>query len=309
MTPKRQPTDRRPRRRAFSPSPTALEPRWTLSVVAGSAIAERRAGQSHHSAQVHIIRDVVYRDVPGDRQVIDLYLPPGPPPRGGRPVIVAIHGGGWRKFSKEEYEPTVAPLAKLGFIVAVPDYRLSRPASPTWPINLAEVRDAVRWVRAHAGETGANPNRIAAMGESAGGHLAAMLGTDLEASSTSARVQAVVDFYGPSDLAALDATSPAASGPIRQYLGAAPAQNPATYADASPVTHVSADNPPFLIVQGTADTVVTPSQSQELSATLSRAGVANRLVIVPGAGHGFRLQHGLLNEVASFLVAAMPAAN
>ena len=281
----------------------------SLSVAAVLGTLELRTHVPHDTAQVQIIREVVYRDVPGDRQVLDLFLPPGPPPPGGRPVIVAIHGGGWRRFSKEQYEPTVAPLAKLGFVVAVPDYRLSRPTAPTWPVNLAEVRDAVRWVRVHAGEIDADPSRIAAMGASAGGHLASMLGTDLETSSSSARVQAVVDFYGPSDLASLDATSPAASGAIRQYLGAANDHNPAIFADASPVTHVSAGDPQFLIVQGTADTVVTPAQSQELAAKLSGSGVRNRLVIVPGAIHGFGLRHGLLNEVTRFLATAMPGPN
>lgn len=305
MTTKRRPRGGRPRRRSFAPSTTWLEPRLTLSVAAVPGTVELRHHVPRHSAQVRIVREVVYRDVPGDRQVLDLLLPPGPPPPGGWPVVVAIHGGGWRKFSKEQYEPTVAPLARLGFVVAVPNYRLSRPAAPSWPINFAEVRDAVRWVRGHAGAIGADPGRIAAMGESAGGHLAAMLGTDLEASTTSARVQAVVDFYGPSDLAALVASSRAAAGPIRQFLGATPAQAPALYAAASPVAHVSPGDPPFLIVQGSADTVVTPSQSRELSARLTWAGVWNRLVIVPGAAHGFGLRRGLLGEVAAFLKGAM----
>ena len=142
------------------------------------------------------------------------------------------------------------------------------------------------------------------MGASAGGHLAALLGTDVGGPTDPARVQAVVDFYGPADLAALDAASPAASGAIRQFLGARPADAPALYEDASPVSHVSAGDPPFLIVQGSADPLVVPSQSRELAAKLTDAGVPNRLVIVPGAGHGFGLHVGrldLLKQVADFL--------
>ena len=93
------------------------------------------------AGQVHVVRDVVYRDLLGRSSGLDLFLPPGPAPPGGRPVVLAIHGGGWRKFSKEQYEPTARrALARLGFIVAVPDYRLSRPGAPSWPVNLDELR-------------------------------------------------------------------------------------------------------------------------------------------------------------------------
>jgi acetyl esterase/lipase len=133
------------------------------------------------------------------------------------------------------------------------------------------------------------------MGESAGGHLAALLGTNPGGPET--RVQAVVDFYGPTDLKALDASSPNASGAIRQLLGGSPAVVPQRYADASPVTHVSADDPPFLIVQGSADPLVTPVQSQSLASRLSSVGVKNRLITVPGAGHGFGLRIGRFDFV------------
>ncbi len=132
-------------------------------------------------------------------------------------MVIAIHGGGWRRFSKDDFGPTVAPLAKLGYIVAVPNYRLSSPGSPSWPANLIEVRSAVSWVRANAASLGVDPSRIAALGESAGGHLAALLGTD--PGSADSRVQAVVDFYGPTDLSTLEARSPDAGVAIRQYLG------------------------------------------------------------------------------------------
>ncbi|MDB5349831.1 MAG: esterase/lipase [Planctomycetota bacterium] len=272
---------------------------------------------------MRVEKNVTYRDVAGDRQKLDVYLPAGPAPAGGRPVIVAIHGGGWRKFSKEEYEPIVAPFAKLGYIVVAPNYRLSAPRSPSWPTNFEDVRDSVRWVRSHATELGADPNRIAAMGESAGGHLAALLGTypdgavnpdgpavgTSSAQVVSARVQAVVDFYGPTDLSALDARSAGASGPIRQFLGASPEQAPGRYASASPSSHVAATDPPFLIVHGSRDWLVNVSQSTGLADKLSSVGVPNRLEIIPGASHGFGLMVGgrnLLDEIDAFLSASMP---
>jgi acetyl esterase/lipase len=271
---------------------------------------------------VHVVRNVVYRDVPGDRQALDLIVPDGPVPAGGRPVVVAIHGGGWRKFSKEEYEPIVSPLAKLGYLVVVPNYRLSAPGSPSWPTNFEDVRDSVRWVRSHASEIGADPNRIAAMGESAGGHLAALLGTYPDGpihadgpptgavadGSVSARVQAVVDFYGPTDLTALDAQSRDAAGAIRQFLGAIPKDAPGRFLAASPTAHVTPDDPPFLIVQGAADTLVLPSQSRTLSDRLTAAGVPNRLIVIPSQPHGFGLDAGgkdLLGTIGRFLSDAM----
>lgn len=271
---------------------------------------------------VRIVRDVVYREVPGDRETLDLYLPTGPAPAEGRPVILAIHGGGWRKFRKEDYAPTVAPFAKLGYIVAVPNYRLSTKKAPSWPTNFEDVRDAVRWVRSHSGEIGADPGRIAAMGESAGGHLAAMLGTYPDGvvhsdappdearpdGTVSARVQAVVDFYGPTDLAALDARGGAATGPIRRFLGDTPNQAPSRYEAASPISHVSGDDPPFLIVQGADDELVNPSQSRGLADRLSAAGVPNRLIVLPGEAHGFGLhpnRRDLFREIAGFLATSM----
>jgi acetyl esterase/lipase len=165
--------------------------------------------------------DLVYRQV-GDRQArLDLYAPAEPPPSGGRPAVLAIHGGGWRGGSKADYGRMAAVLAQRGYVVAAIDYRLSKPGAPSWPDNVADVRAAVRWLRRHAAEYGVNPGRIVAMGASAGGHLAALLGTLPEAprprdepgrarpaaapdaASDSARVQAVIDFYGTTDLAAL----------------------------------------------------------------------------------------------------------
>ncbi len=330
----RMPQPRQGRRRSgprFVPDcPTALESRCLLSTVAGpvrpSFIIQV---DSHHVSSLHrhetnrlidtttrIERNVLYRDVPGDRQRLDVFFPGDPGPSAGRPVIVAIHGGGWRKFDKEQYEPAVTPFTKLGYIVVVPNYRLSAPRSPSWPGNFEAVRDAVRWVRSHAGELGADPHRIAAMGESAGGHLAALLGTfpdgpvpsTADANPVSARVQAVIDFYGPTDLAALDARSSVASGAIRQFLGASPEQDPGRFALASPLNHVSADDPPFLIVHGSMDWLVNISQSVNLAERLSSVGVPNQLDVIAGASHGFGLKVGgrnLLEEIDAFLTNSM----
>ena len=266
-----------------------------------------------------VLRNLVYR-TEGDRpERLDLYLPAGAPPIGGWPVVLAIHGGGWRQFSKEMYGPKVAPLVRAGFAVAAVDYTLSSPGRPSWPENFEDLRDAVRWLRANAAALSLDPGRIAAMGESSGGHLASLLGTVSDgplasggpssgtSSTAMSRVEAVVDFYGPADLAALVVDS--GGGPAAvQMLGDPPFQIPVAYRDASPVSHVSPDDPPFLIFHGEADPVVALRQSQVLAATLTSAGVPNRLVVFPRAGHGFGLSAGrgvVFRDVVGFLRAAL----
>jgi acetyl esterase/lipase len=265
------------------------------------------------------VANLVYESVNGRQEQLDLYLPGGTPPAGGWPVLIAIHGGGWRRFDKTEYGSKVAPMfTRSGIAVVAMNYKLSAPGAPSWPANFEDVRNAVRWTRVNADRYGLNPDRTAAIGESAGGHLAALLGTnpdgavtaggDPEAGSVygsvSARVGAVVDFYGPTSLAALDAESPEAAPAIEQFLGGKPDQVPRSYDDASPVNHVTAASAPMLILQGTADTLITPDQPLLLAQALSAAGVANRVITVPGAPHGFEFQPSgrkLMPEILAFL--------
>jgi acetyl esterase/lipase len=289
---------------------------WALEPLEGRALLS--SGQAHPHAHrhghghrlfasgppAHEVANLAYETGAGRQEHLNVYLPRGTPPPGGWPVLFAIHGGGWRRFSKDEYGPRVAAsFNPHGIAVVAMNYQLSAPGAPSWPANFEDVRNAVRWARVNAGVFGFDPNRFAAIGESAGGHLAALLGTnpdgpvttggdaaDLGGLAASARVQAVVDFYGPTDLAALDAESPEAALAIEQFLGGKPGRMPQTYADASPVDHVSATSPPMLILQGTADTLVTPDQSRVLANALTRAGVPNRLISVEGAPHGFEFE-------------------
>ena len=116
--------------------------------------------------------------VDGQSELLDVYTPHSPAPAGGFPVIVTIHGGGWRRFNKTEYGLRNANVfTRDGYVVVSPDYVLSAPGSPTWPVNFEDVQAAVRWVRSNAGTLGINPNEIVAEGESAGANLAALLGT------------------------------------------------------------------------------------------------------------------------------------
>ncbi len=277
-----------------------------------------------------VVSNITYT-VPGMApEKLDLYLPAGTPPAGGWPVILAFPGGGWRWASRQQYGQQVAVLTKAGFAVAGVDYAYagSTPnGSHTWPVPLEDAQQAVRWTREHAGAFHINPNEIVAMGDSAGGNLALLLGTypsgpvqaDSPPSGPSAdpnpvsdKVQAIVDFYGPTDLTALYNQSRSAVLPyFDTYLGGTPTQYPGRYAAASPSTYVNSTTPPTLIVQGLADDTNLPSQSTSLDAALTKAGVPHQFITISWATHGFGLDlvgFNLTGDVANFLDAALKGA-
>lgn len=301
---------------ALLPSLLALEGRALLAGFAGArslsavlslrpvttAMVERGAGRD-----VRVDSNVVYRQ-DGDRVLrLDVYLPKGPAPEAGWPVIVAIHGGGWSKGSKEQYGRFAAQMVRFGYAVVAPDYALARPGAASWPANIEDLREAVRWVKRNAGAYSINPDQIAAMGESAGGHLAALLGTSPGAPApdgVSAKVQAVINFYGPTDLAREVREKPPARRPIAQFLGAALGSNPALYSSASPLRQLDPEDPPMLQIQGSADPLVPVNQAVAMASALRGAGIAEELIIIRGAGHGFGFQvqgRNLLPRILAFL--------
>jgi acetyl esterase/lipase len=218
-------------------------------------------------------------------------------------VLVAIHGGGWRRFDKSGYGERIASaFVTLGYVVVAPNYVLSAPGQPSWPINLEDVQAAVRWVRGNASALRINGDEIAAIGESAGANLAALLGTSSPLDG-SASVSAVIAFSTPTDLTTLDQESPLAGLAAAQFLGGSPAQVPANYAAASPIDHVSAGDPPMFLVHGRQDPLVPASQSEELAAALSSAGIRHQLVLVNG-GHDldFPVRYSkLTSQILEFL--------
>jgi acetyl esterase/lipase len=242
-----------------------------------------------------VLRDVTYCSAARVALKLDLYFPrtaAGSP----TPVAVYVHGGGWSQGSKSlgGWELQVAEgLVTRGYLVAAVDYRLA--PQYKWPAQIEDVKCAIRFLRAHADAYHLDPDRIGAWGDSAGGHLVAMLGVagpsagfDGSGGYTdqSSRVLAVVDLFGPADLTA-GGWGPNASGVVQSVFGVSPGQPSDVLARASPVTYITADAPPFLIMQGDQDTTVPPSQSQELYTRLQAAGVPATLVIVHNAGHGF----------------------
>ncbi|WP_375424031.1 alpha/beta hydrolase fold domain-containing protein [uncultured Friedmanniella sp.] len=239
-----------------------------------------------------VLAGVPYATLPGVRPLeLDLYLPPaGPVPA---PVVVFLHGGGWRLGSRRSVGPAypgptaegTAPtpfevVAAAGIAVASVDYRLTGEA--TWPAQLDDAKDAVGWLRLRADDLGVDPARIAAWGESAGGHLAALLGL-------SGTVTAVAAWYPPSDLAALPGDTGADPGAPdsreAQLLGAPLAAVPELAAAASPVAYVAPGAPPFLLLHGRADRAVPWEQSERFAAALRAAHVAVDFVCYDDADH------------------------
>jgi acetyl esterase/lipase len=258
---------------------------------------------------VPIVDDVAYASL-SPAQRLDLYVPAGRP--GPIPLVVFIHGGAWMTGDKRaEYAVgVVALLLDQGYAVASVNYRLSDEA--IFPAQLLDVKAAIRWLRTNGPGKRIDPDRIAVAGESAGAHLAALLGTSagefelddpaLGSPGVSSAVQAVVDWYGPVDLVTADAQlaeNPNCAGSLRepgepdpassQLLGAPPDQVPALAATANPITYLTPGRevPPFLIEHGDFDCVVPYQGSVALHEAIEDFAGPGRsqLVIVPGSGH------------------------
>ncbi len=211
------------------------------------------------------------------------------------PLVVWIHGGGWEQGSYHQ-NPARA-MAARGYAVASIGYRLSSQAK--YPAQIEDCKAAVRWLRAHAAEYGIDPGRIGVWGASAGGHLAALLGTtarekrfdvgeNLDQSST---VRCVIDSFGPADFLhwgdpPLPASYDTANTAVARLLGGKVQEREELARLASPVSFVDKDSVPFLIMHGEKDPLVPVQQSVALDAALHKAGVESTLVIIPGGGHG-----------------------
>lgn len=229
--------------------------------------------------------NIAYGPQPAEK--LDLCKPLGAPVP--RPGILLIHSGGWITVSDTKdlpfYQTLCADLAKEGFIVANVNYRLASAlpngqvvAKDMWPAQLVDVQLAVRWMRTQARQIGLDPTRICAQGYSAGAQLAVFLGSLASnhpgdeaslLSNQSPKVSCVVDFYGPIDLTKV-------SYPDAYYalFGASNLYNTTVLRNASPVFDVSSQSAPTLIIEGTKDSVVPPSQAMELDQALQRHHVS-----------------------------------
>lgn len=206
--------------------------------------------------------------------LVDAYLP-GTPSPGLQPAVLFVHGGGWRQGSRRWWAGHARALtAATGWPTFTVDYDLD--SDRPWRAQPADVRGALAWVRANAGPFGIDPDRVALVGSSAGGHLALLVG------ATGGGARAVVSLAGVTDLTALD------EGELVTDLAAdmlrAPHGSP-RWTALSPVAHVDAGDPPMLLVTSDDDPVVPSSQSRAMATALARAGVPAELEVLPGAEH------------------------
>jgi acetyl esterase/lipase len=238
---------------------------------------------------VKVLAGLVYAERPTGKLELDLYLPTSKPAR-PLPVVVWVHGGGWNKGSKASC-PAVY-LAAEGYAVASINYRLTTVAK--WPAQIDDCHEAVRWLRTNAASHHLDAKHIGAWGSSAGGHLVALMGTlpTPADEKVSSRVQAVCDFFGPTDLLTMPPNLP--DRPLAQLekangallLGGVVKDHPDKAKAASAYYHTAKDNAPFLIVHGDKDPAVPLAQSQRFAAKLKESGATVTLRILPGAAHG-----------------------
>lgn len=252
------------------------------------------------AAMLHIETDIEYGKA-GERSLVLDMVRPESESATPRPVVVYVHGGGWRGGSKNGM--VKGPMAIMAltenYVGVSVGYRLSGEA--IWPAQIHDCKAAIRFLKAHAKKYHIDPNKIAVWGTSAGGHLVSLLGTsgdikDLDGANGSpdadTRVACVINFCGPSDFFTFAKTNPQFGGPaetsvVRLLFGGPADEKKVEATAASPITHISAGDPPFLIVHGTADTVVDVSQAEQLHTALEKAGVSSTLVKIEGGGHSF----------------------
>lgn len=243
---------------------------------------------------VELVPDVVYTERAA-RPLKMHILRPKTLPKEPMPAIVFLHGGGWFEGHPNRGLAALAHFAERGYLCASVEYRLSGEAR--FPAQIEDAKEAVRFLRAKAAEFQIDPDRIGVWGQSAGGHLAALVGTsggvkELEGAGGwqkfSSRVQAVVNWNGPVDFlepVQMKHWAERKSDAVVRLIGGEPEANREKALRATPATYATKDDPPFLIVHGDADEVVLPSQSESLHQALRRAGVDATLNVVKGAGH------------------------
>ncbi len=268
-----------------------FRPLLACLIVSGIFSSPSRVAAADEPA-VEIEKDIAYLG-PGREELADLYRPATAKPGEKRPGIVIIHGGGWTggvRNAKREINIGTT-LAQHGYVALSIDYLLQKKDAPKiWPQNLNDCKTAVRWLRANADKYQIDADHIGVIGGSAGGHLATMVGVTANSpdlapvgpySEYSSAVQAVVDLYGPiadNDKrigTLVDPSNPRAAELARQV---------------TPLSHLDRDDPPMLILHGTADTTVDVRDSEVLAEALTKAGVVNELIIIPDAPHTFHLQ-------------------
>ena len=272
----------------------------------------REAALKRFAETVEIRFDQPYAGNDNPKQQIDVYLPKKPAGKDPLPAVVFIHGGGWSGGDRKAYVAPASALAAGGKFVAFSvGYRLS--GEKTWPAQIHDCKAAIRWIRAHAKELNVDPNRIGVTGSSAGGHLVTLLGLTAgnkelegdvgEHSGQSSAVTCVINFCGPTDMAAALMQGEAAKtdDPAVRGLVGGPLKEKADVVKAtSPLTYVSKQAVPIMTVHGTADARVNYNNAEKLEAALKQAGTTHYLIPMVGAGHGIPMKPELAKRMEQF---------
>ena len=312
---------------SIAASPCMATRPFVIPVSESNVTVDRLPQPVVHTDKVTVFTDITYSTIPGFRPLkLDLYVPHS---KGPRPLVVFVHGGGWTTGTKRttanfaDFPGVLQELANRGFTVASVDYRLSSEAP--FPAALQDIKASIRFLRANAIRFGIDRNHVAVWGASAGAHLSALTAltsgeptlepADKSNPGQSDSVQAFVGWYGPYDIAKMlqkvQSDTAASGGPMSPeaktetegalaFFGCTmQGCPPGVLAAASPITHVDKNDPPALLIHGTADTSVPSSQSEELYNRLKASGVRVDLLLIDGVGHSWIGKNQPSTEAAS----------
>ncbi len=261
-----------------------------------------------HANEVERHDDIVFAQPDGAELLLNLRMPRGVE---NPPLVMFIHGGSWRAGDRKRCR--LEWVAMHGYALASIEYRYSSEA--LFPAQIHDCKGALRWLRAHQAKYGYDASRVVVAGTSAGGHLAALMGTSggvaaLEGGTAghadrSSRVQGVIDYYGPSDFVERSKNQPSKTddpkGGVYQLIGGPVQENLEAARTASPVTYLSADDPPFMILHGDADKTVFLDQSELLVSRCKETGIQVQLHVEKDGGHGWKETEEEKSLVLAFL--------
>lgn len=263
---------------------------WALMLICVVATCGTKAAPPQAPANVEFVPDITYATVDGEELKLNLSRPKDAAKP--LPLVLVIHGGGWAAGNRNGHNDLTWKFAQQGYVSATVSYRFA-PKYP-FPAQVQDVKAALRFLRGNAEKYGIDPAHVGAVGFSAGAHLSMMLGAmdkedgldDVgEFKEQSSKVQAVVSFFGPTDLAAPypDVTKPI----LAKFIGGSAQEKPEETRRASPITYVNAGDAPMLLYQGTKDPLVPHDQAVRMADALTKAGVPGRVELILGAGHGW----------------------
>jgi acetyl esterase/lipase len=262
-----------------------------LVLLGATALSSPAILRAAEKAEVEYQPDITYATVGDEELKLDLASPKGL----SRvvPAIVVIHGGGWMAGKRQDMAAIAKDAAARGYVSATISYRFA--PKHRFPAQIEDAKCAVRYLRAHAKELNIDPQRIGAMGVSAGAHLSLMLGTMDSADGMEgdggnpdqpSKVQAVVSFVGPVNLVREDYTE-TQTQILEAFLGGKPKEKRDECRRASPITYINKGDAPILCFFGTKDPLISHDQAFQITSALTEAGVPGRVELIVGAGHGW----------------------